>query len=456
MSMRKQISSPLGEANSRPQTRESRQTYDSSIDSDNDELKDDFHIALKSAMRMAKRNKDVLEFFAYLIFLALFTTVVLLAHPGEDLIEHNRALRSAVSEQEIFFDKAQIRKLYKDIDSVDEYWDWLLGPFIHTLLSTDFPNQPGFFYPYFRILGVLRVRQKRVQLNSCDVPEELALEITSCIAEYSQGVEEIAPYGPIDPDTDSPVWKWHSAAELGEGNYNGRTGIKFTGSGYNSTLPLNLAQAKEQLQYLRDNRWIDVQTRAVFIDFLVYNANLNFLSLVKMATEFPASSGVKPYVLIRTAPISFFLPSEGGSSMFAVECIILVMVILYICVEMVRIRKRGWVYLADGWHYLDWLNYLSFIAAFTLRLLPLRLISASGFPPAPTEFINYEPPMWAIVQWRNVVALNAVLTWLRLFKYAKNIPYEPSCRAHSVMFPLVLNTVLSYNQLHGTASQDAV
>jgi hypothetical protein len=46
-----------------------------------------------------------------------------------------------------------------------------------------------------------------------------------------------------------------------------------------------------------------------------------------------------------------------------------------------------------------------------------------GFPPKPNEFINYEKPMWAIVQWRNVIAFNTVVTWLRLFKYLRFVPF---------------------------------
>ena len=52
---------------------------------------------------------------------------------------------------------------------------------------------------------------------------------------------------------------------------------------------MDLAEAKAQIAHLRANNWLDLQTRAVFIDLFVYNANTNLVTLVKV--ENPPGSG---------------------------------------------------------------------------------------------------------------------------------------------------------------------
>lgn len=39
------------------------------------------------------------------------------------------------------------------------------------------------------------------------------------------------------------------------------------------------------LQYLFDNTWFDVYTQAVFVEFTVYNANVNLFCIVTLMLE---------------------------------------------------------------------------------------------------------------------------------------------------------------------------
>lgn len=47
------------------------------------------------------------------------------------------------------------------------------------------------------------------------------------------------------------------------------------------------------LQYLYDNTWIDVYTQAVFVEFTVYNANVNLFCIVTLMFETTAT-GTSP------------------------------------------------------------------------------------------------------------------------------------------------------------------
>lgn len=329
--------------------------------------------------RFVRKSKDVVDFVSYAVFLLLFTFVALNANPGEDLIEQNRAVRTAITEQEFFFNTSHVRKDFYDIDGVDEFWKWMRGPLPATLLSESFPDQRGFFYRYLRVLGQIRLRQVRVGSDSCAVPALLQEYGAECYAPFSAAAEDREAYGPSD-GLGQRVWRWWSAAELREGSYVGRSWVTYPGSGFNVTLPTDRASALERLAFLQDNRWVDLRTRAVFLDMLIYNANTRLVTLVKAVVEFPPASGCIPFLVLRTAPLSALLPSLNSPAGLAAELAILVQVCLYVVKEVGSMRINGWSYWREAWHYFDWINYVAFLAAFYLRLQPYYFIDQASAP----------------------------------------------------------------------------
>ena len=50
----------------------------------------------------------------------------------------------------------------------------------------------------------------------------------------------------------------------------------------------------ELIHELKESLWVTRATRAVFVDFAVYNANINLFCVVKLIFEFPATGGIIP------------------------------------------------------------------------------------------------------------------------------------------------------------------
>jgi hypothetical protein len=48
------------------------------------------------------------------------------------------------------------------------------------------------------------------------------------------------------------------------------------------------------LANLKEYLWLDRGTRVVFLDFTLYNANINLFCQIKLTVEFPASGGAVP------------------------------------------------------------------------------------------------------------------------------------------------------------------
>ena len=66
-----------------------------------------------------------------------------------------------------------------------------------------------------------------------------------------------------------------------------------TYSGGGATQNLNSLKNESALiiKELKEGLWIGRATRVVFVDFTVYNANINLFCVVKLVFEFPATGG---------------------------------------------------------------------------------------------------------------------------------------------------------------------
>ena len=54
------------------------------------------------------------------------------------------------------------------------------------------------------------------------------------------------------------------------------------------------------LEYLKDNNWLDYYTRAIFMEFTVYNPNTNLFSYVNYVMEFAPMGSVIPFPRVMT------------------------------------------------------------------------------------------------------------------------------------------------------------
>ena len=68
----------------------------------------------------------------------------------------------------------------------------------------------------------------------------------------------------------------------------------YPGHGYTQVLKENKTASQLMMAEMKRNLWVSPGTRVVFLDFTVYNANLNHWAVVRQTFEFPASGGVVP------------------------------------------------------------------------------------------------------------------------------------------------------------------
>ena len=61
---------------------------------------------------------------------------------------------------------------------------------------------------------------------------------------------------------------------------------RYEGDGFGTELVVNIDRARTSVNELKDLLWIDRQTRAIFLEFILFNANANLFSFVSMRLEF--------------------------------------------------------------------------------------------------------------------------------------------------------------------------
>ena len=91
-----------------------------------------------------------------------------------------------------------------------------------------------------------------------------------------------------------PEYKYTPASELDGLPYTAKLDI-YGGGGYIYRLNKPQVEIREDLLTLQRNHWINNHTRAMFLEFSVYNAQINLFGIVTIVAEFLPGGGIKPY-----------------------------------------------------------------------------------------------------------------------------------------------------------------
>jgi len=75
-------------------------------------------------------------------------------------------------------------------------------------------------------------------------------------------------------------WTYQSEEEL---DGSGHWGLisSYAGGGFVQNLATTKAQSRHTIEVLKQNLWLDRGTRVIFIDFTVYNANINLFCVIR-------------------------------------------------------------------------------------------------------------------------------------------------------------------------------
>lgn len=307
---------------------------------------------------------------------------------------------------------------FKTLMTMDDFWKFSAGPLVDGLYwdmwynNRTIAENQSFIYYENLLLGVPRLRQLKVKNGSCSVPEDLKDEITECYDMYSVKNEDTAPFGLHN----GTAWRYSKESDL-----NGRSqwGLisTYSGAGYYLDLSRNREEATAQIESLKSNLWLGRGTRAVFIDFTVYNANINLFCIVRLLVEFPATGGLVTSWQFQTVKLIHYV-STFDYFLAACEILFCIFIVYYIMEEFLEIRNHCLHYFHSLWNCLDIVIIVLSVVAMGINLYrmslegPLRKLLVDM-----NLFYNFESLAYWQNQFNNVVAVTVFFACLKLFKF---------------------------------------
>jgi hypothetical protein len=186
-----------------------------------------------------------------------------------------------------------------------------------------------------------------------------------------------------------------------------------------------------EMRNLKDAGFLDAATRAVMVDFTIWNSNLGLYAVSRITHEFAPSGAVAGSVRTLILSERYFTP--GGTKTlgewFAVigEVAIIIFVVFYLGEEFSECSVMKWQYLKDAWNLMDWLNMFLLLYAFGLRMTvwidSMALTVGEKELLDKNSYTGLQSFAEQIQQAALINSFNAVLLWAKFFKFSGYVPY---------------------------------
>ena len=185
-------------------------------------------------------------------------------------------------------------------------------------------------------------------------------------------------------------WTYRASHLSGTYDMSARIG-SYPGSGYSVDIGQSQASTEISLRYLRDHNWLDDFTRAVFVDFTVYNSQANFYCMVMFLLEIPANGGGFSFKRILTTRLDRY--SSGFAVFLAVcEILFLSLSIYYVVREVKKWRLSRAKYFTKWENWVEITSFALIWTTFALLIVRLGIVSATkkSYFANPDNYVNFD------------------------------------------------------------------
>ncbi|XP_069822233.1 polycystin-1-like protein 3 isoform X2 [Dendropsophus ebraccatus] len=280
----------------------------------------------KQRVMELKLYKLIHDIVVHMIFLVT-TMVNVYANKGLDEYNLYMAISSSFS-------------TLTNIQSVTDFYSWSRS----TLLPNLYSEYPGFITDgNCLLLGSPRIRQLRRLLNSAGKQNLYNLEDTRNYGpEWSTLGSSNASYG---------MWMYHKVEELGAHPVWTKQEY-YPGGGYVAELGLNRSSADSVITDMEASTWLDSFTKAIFVEFTVYNANVNLFCLVTFILETSVIGDLFPSSELEI--MRLYETAEGGVTVKSVCEILFMVIFLYVVIlQVIRLKQQKCSYFRQTMNLLD-------------------------------------------------------------------------------------------------------
>lgn len=399
-------------------------------------------------LREIKMGEIIREIVMYI----LFTVILLfLSYQSRDTNSH-----SLYRDTKNLF----ITKDFHRVDSIETWWNYCDHVLLKGLYAQTWYNQKNLTWREKLTIGsrtsmrvgAPRIRQLRIKDSSCRVHRRVQHVIKHCRDDYNWFDDDTKDYTPqwtkvlnktISQSIDGSQrcktpWCYQVRSFIENSNESFRyfqSSIRtksgplsaiyktYKGGGYVVSLGRTYEKTRSVLDELHSLHWLDELTRAVIIDFSLYNANVNLFAAVTLSFEMTSIGSV-----IQDHQIKIFRLYDhiGGYGMivYAFELMFVIFTIYTVIHELSLIFKQRNDYFRKFWNLISFLTAIFSIATIamygakkTLTRLAIRSLRKTEMG----EFVNFN----AIASFDEVYSyIIAMITFFTMLKFLKLLRFN--------------------------------
>ena len=218
-------------------------------------------------------------------------------------------------------------------------------------------------------------------------------------------------------------WQYQTAEKIDndpiKGTYN-----SYEGGGYVAVMGYDEGTAQGVLDETFGYGWVDHQTRAVILEFAVFNANTNLLSIATYFYEAMAT-GVA-YTSRRVGTLELY-STESGAVMFYLVCqfLFMAMVLYYLIVMLIHLYRQRLRFFKSVWNMVDFLMIIFSVLSVTFYMIRSKNIlkSVKAIQANPYEILHFHEALdWA--NWENAaIAVAIFMVTVKLLNLIRFNPY---------------------------------
>jgi len=288
------------------------------------------------------------------------------------------------------------------------------------------------------LIGGIRMRQLRVKGENCtrllkNLVSQGLLNSLECYPMWDNAEEETVyskEYG-IRPALVGwqPYFDYISEADSQESAVEGIF-ANYPGSGFIVELSSNASISRNVIQHLTALQWLDFKTRALFINFVTYNPDLDLFVITRILFELLPSGVIVLSTYVHAFNLDNFR-SDGpmNYARIAITCLIYLIVAMKLASLMDECRKNGLVKFGSaGWHYVQTANIVLFVLSGFVRISN-NIINFIAFPDdnydtqSVTSHIlkNLNDLSTAVDLQAKIDGLNAFFLWIELGRFFQQL-----------------------------------
>jgi len=167
------------------------------------------------------------------------------------------------------------------------------------------------------------------------------------------------------------AFQYQSAQTLQGSSIQGKFST-YEGSGYLYEMRGQLSYIQGNLTLLKEMNWIDRQTRAIFVEFSVYNPNINLVMVSTILIELLSSGSI--LITPRFDALNLFGLSSLGGIFTLIEYLVIIafmLFILYFMIKEIRLMLKGGFneYVSYFWSYIEWSIILTAWISFAMFII---------------------------------------------------------------------------------------